>query len=170
MADSTKVAIIVGGVALFGVGYYAVPEFRDAVDKAGAKITDWFEELGLDFTGGNKKEPTRVRINDEVFDEELPEEDIPKKETPKTGCYNSIAEKAPNKGKATTCYRQITPDGRYLAWCVLGTDRCGYARAEWCRNLSPNSASCKAILGTKMAFVKHARYYKANAVKLPRNN
>lgn len=84
----------------------------------------------------------------EIPEEALPEgTSKPKPENPRTGCYASSA-----NGKATTCFRQVTPNGKYVAWCVFGSDMCSFAKAQWCRQLSPNSASCKAILGSKHAF------------------
>ena len=124
------------GIAGFGIAYTVIPDFKKAVN-------------GL--FGEFKKGTT---INPKEFEKQLPEKDVVPKNpvTAKTGCYNAVA-----NGKAATCWRNNV-GGRSVAWCVAGSDRCGYAKAEWCRKLSPTSASCKLILGSKFSYAFYAPF------------
>lgn len=133
MADSTPgwfwpVAL---GISGFGIAYTLSPDFKKAVN-------GFFGGFG----GG------KDLVDPKVLEKVLPEKDVlPKKPTTaKTGCYQAVA-----NGKPVTCWRNVV-GGNSVAWCVQGSDRCGYAKSEWCRRLSPNSASCKAILGSSFAY------------------
>lgn len=48
MGSSTALVVGLGGVALFGVGYYAIPEFKAGVDEAWANFMAWIEGTPVD--------------------------------------------------------------------------------------------------------------------------